>query len=279
MALEYIPGETSIHRLDPRTKILLYLAIMVLTISYTDPIILTGLLIFVIALFPLGKIPLNKLTEVLKPLLLLVILYIFFNLIGYRGAYGSDILIGYFLDRPIYLEAFIYAAVAILRFLIIVILLRVVLFVTPIKEILEAFTRWRVPPEITVALSIGFSYIPVLINEVRSTVEAQAARGLKHRSRNPVKTLKNYIPIIMPAILAAYRRSQDIALAIEARGFGYNIRKRTSIRTIKYDTIDYILTVIFVFLVIFAVVTGQWGLNLGNYMITKSLIRQFFFTF
>jgi len=68
-------------------------------------------------------------------------------------------------------------------------------------------------------------------------------------------------------------------LAIEARGFGYNIRKRTSIRTIKYDTIDYILTVIFVFLVIFAIVTGQWGLNLGNYMITKSLIRQFFFTF
>lgn len=274
MAVEYIPGETFIHKLDPRTKIILYLTVMVFTISYTDPIILTIIFLFALSLFPLGRIPLRKISEVLKPLLLLVILYIFFNLIGYKGAFGQDILLGYLIGYPVYLEALIYAFVAIMRFLIIVVILRIVLYVTPIKELLEAFTKWMVPPEITVTLSIGFSYIPVLIDELRVTVEAQAARGFKHRSRNPLKTILNYIPILMPAIIAAYRRSQDIALAIEARGFGYNIKKRTSIREIKYSGVDYMLTGVLLILLVFAIITGQWGLNIGSYAITKNLIRK-----
>ena len=277
MAVEYIPGETFIHKLDPRTKVILYLAVMVFTISYTDPIILTIIFLFTLSLFPIGKIPFKKISEVLKPLLLLIVLYIFFNLIGYKGAFGQDILLGYFIGYPIYLESLIYAFVAIMRFLIIVVILRIVLYVTPIKELLEAFTTWKVPPEITIALSIGFSYIPVLIDELRGTVEAQAARGLKHKSKNPLRTIINYVPILMPAIIAAYRRSQDIALAIEARGFGYNIKKRTSIHEIKYSKADYILTTILLASMIFAAITGQWGLNMGSYTITKNLMKKLIF--
>ncbi len=273
MAFEYFEGDSLLHRLDPRVKIVLYLTFTLFAIVYSDPIVLGVVYLLALGTIKAAGIPLRKMAPALKAILPFLVVYPLFNIFGYRGGFGMQYSLGRFLFWNIYLEALVYSIGVELKVLIIVTVLNVVLYVTPISRLVGSLAKWRMPADFIVALSIGFSYVPVLMNEVRETLNAQEARGFSHRSRNPVRLLLNYIPVIMPSFMSAFRRAQDIALSIETRGFGYSLGKRTSITQTKFGRDDWPVMATLLAAIGVALVTGQWGLDLGDFRFSLNFFR------
>ena len=99
----------------------------------------------------------------------------------------------------------------------------------------------KCPPEGSIAIGIAFSYIPVLKNEIGTVIEAQKSRGASFESRNPVKKIKAYIPVIVPGLFISIMKGREIARAIEARGFTYDPVHRTYRKEIRLRIRDGIV--------------------------------------
>jgi energy-coupling factor transport system permease protein len=281
LAFEYIPGKTFFHKLDPRVKFLWWIVVMILTVGLgTDPIYLGVVLLSVLVVMRLAKIPFSKVTPFLKGIAPVVVMYAIFNLLFPPIATDiKDPYVFFYLipphTLPISLEGCIWTIGAVLRFLMILLVIRTILMITPIRDIIITFVKLKLPPEFALALSIGFAYVPVLIDENTKIKEAQQARGWRYEYRNPAKRFNALLKqMFVPAIFNSMRRAGDIAIAIESRGFSHDIAKRTFVRQLKYSANDYlVITVLLVFLV-GGLYMGTWGLRWASYINVARMIRQ-----
>jgi len=272
MAFDYMPGDTWIHKLDPRVKILMYAVVSLFIIGYSDPTILALLLVCVLIIVKSAKVPFSKFTVILKALTPILVLYAIFNLIGYHAPW-TPTLLGYIFGHPIYVETIIYIVGIQLRFIEFAILIRLFLIVTSLRDLIAALTKWKFPPEFALAIGVGVSYLPVLIRETQVTMEAQAARGLKHKTKNPIKALKVRIPVIVPSLINSLRRAQEIAVAVELRGFTHDPTRRTERRILKYTKMDYTVLALLSVIGVIGVLGSVWVFDWGNYRFTIRLIR------
>src|SRR5207249_8258107 len=135
--------------------------------------------------------------------------------------------------------------------------------------------KFRVPVEITTAISVAFGFLPVTARQATTIFEAQKARGWRIKTRNPVKALRLYIPAIIPTIVRSFTRAEFLAAAISSRGFGYNPGKRTSLRVIRMTRKDYLVVAFFIAFLAASQVTGSFGLNIAGYKFTACLVRSY----
>ena len=174
---------------------------------------------------------------------------------------------------PIYVETLVYIVAIQLKFIAFILLIRLLLIVTPLKDLIAALIKLKVPPEFALSFGVGVSYVPVLMRETTLTMEAQAARGLEWRGRNPIKVLRRIIPIIIPSLMNALRRAQQIAVAIELRGFMYNPSKRTERRILKFTKLDYAVLAVSLIAGVIGVLGSIWVFNWAqDYRLTIRLI-------
>lgn len=263
-----------LNELDPRVKILLYIPFLLFAITYTDPIYLSIMFFCTLAFSRIAKVPLKVIkNDVIKPTLIILAGYLIINLFGYRSQFGSTMVMARIGGITLYYESLIYTWSVYAKFITVLSILRIILIITPIAEILDALTKWRFPPDFTIPITVGFSYYPVLAESVRGTLAAQQARGLSLKTRNPFKLLKAYFPVLIPAIYQAFRRSENIALVLETRGFSGDISRRTYLKEYRFRRGEYVFTLICVILSVFAIVTGVWFLNWGSYSLTKNLLQ------
>jgi energy-coupling factor transport system permease protein len=283
MAFEYVPGKSLFHRLDPRTKLFYYAAIVFLTFALdSDPIFLTALFCSVVLVIHVSNIPLNHVTSFLVSVMPVAIVYAFFNLLF--PTTSSDLNTAYLLTYlippngfPITLASLIWSIGAALRFLIILIVLRTVLMLTPIRDLVLSLVKLKMPPEFGMALSIGFAYVPVLTDENRKIKEAQQARGWTYEHRNPAKRFNALIRrMFIPAIFNSMRRTSDIALAIESKGFSHNIAGRTYLRELKFTNEDYLVAAILTVVMVLGIVVGPWGWKIADYLNTVEIVKSLF---
>lgn len=280
MAFEYIPGKTLFHRLDPRTKILYWVVVIVLAVGLgTDPIYLTCLFVSVLIVIKASGIPWNRVVPFIKGISPVATVYAIFNLLFPTAAaeFKNPYVFFYLIPPntlPITLEATVWTIGAVLRFVIILISIRTILMITPIRDLILAFVKFKLPPEFGLALSIGFAYVPVLIDENRKIKEAQEARGLKYEFRNPIKRFNALLKkMFIPSIFNSMRRTGDIAVAIESRGFGHNIDNRTYMRELKLSKEDRIVGAVLVVILAAGLVIGSWGLRWATYMNLVSILK------
>lgn len=282
MAFEYIPGNTYFHRLDPRVKFLWWIIIMILTVGLgTDPIYLGVVFISVFVVIWLAKIPSSKVTSFLKGIAPVVAMYAIFNLLFPPIATDAESLYVFFYlipphTLPISLEGSIWTIGAVFRFLMILVVIRTILMITPIRDIIITFVKLKLPAEFALALSIGFAYVPVLIDENTKIKEAQQARGWRYEYRNPAKRFNALLKqMFVPAIFNSMRRTGDIAIAIESRGFSHDIANRTYVRQLKYTANDYLATVVLIVVLMGGLALGPWGLKWAYYINVARMIRNF----
>jgi energy-coupling factor transport system permease protein len=158
----------------------------------------------------------------------------------------------------------------------ILLVIRAILMITPIRDIIITFVKLRLPAEFALALSIGFAYVPVLVDENTKIKEAQQARGWRYEYRNPAKRFNALLKqMFVPAIFNSMRRTGDIAIAIESRGFSHNIAKRTFVRQLKYTTSDYLATAILLVFLAGGLYVGTWGLHWASYVNVARMIRHY----
>lgn len=288
MAFEYIPGDDFFHRRDPRVKLLIAVVIVIMSVLFNDPIWLIGLYCGLMVFLRIARIPIIKVISFIRSIAPVAALYLLFNLIMPPVVVADPLVLFYIIFWtvppfwPVSVESLVWGVGALFRFFTILTVIRTVLMLTPIRDLILALVKLRVPPEFALAVSIGFGYLPVLIDENRRIKEAQQARGWEYEFRNPAKRFSALLlKMLIPSIANSMRRTQDIATAIESRGFGYNLRARTYLHEIKMKAGDYLLVLGLIFLLIGAAfirgyaVGGQlvFGLGLADFQVTARFIR------
>lgn len=264
MALEYISGKSIFHRLDPRTKMIFFIFILIILLAVEDTIIVALILLSIFGLYKLAGIPMKKLTEIIKPILPAFILFILLN---YFVSPPREAKIYFYLVpgmAPVTLETTLIGITSALRFILFICITRFITLVTPIADILVAISKMGAPPEFAVALGIAFSSVPVLVNQFQTVIEAQKSRGAKIEQKNPIKKFFALIPVIVPSIFLTVLRGMDISKAIESKAFTYNPAKRTYRKTISMKKIDYAFIVLVAIITIIISIL-RWNFNFFRY--------------
>lgn len=238
---QYIPGESFIHKLDPRTKILISF-LFIISLFIVDKFV--GY-IFVIAFLALvvyvAKISPRYLYKGLKPVFLLIaltaILNIFMlrdgNLIfefGFIKIYDSGIKIAFFMA---------------MRLILLIMGTSVLTLTTSPIELTDGIERLLKPigkeiaHELAMMMTIALRFIPTLIDETDKIMKAQKARGADFESGGLVKKAKSLIPLLVPLFISSFRRADELAMAMEARCYRGGAG-RTRMKILKFNSRDFV---------------------------------------
>jgi energy-coupling factor transport system permease protein len=139
-----------------------------------------------------------------------------------------------------------------LRFVVLIASFSVFFLTTSPDHLGLALQQSHVPYEFCFAFTTAVRFVPVLADEAQTIMDAQKARGLELESGNFLKRIRNYIPILIPLIVNAIRRSLELAESMESRAWGAS-SKRTNLYKLKLKRGDYLLLIISVLMIIAAV--------------------------
>jgi energy-coupling factor transporter transmembrane protein EcfT len=325
MAIEYQKGDSGLHRLDARTKLLLFVGLTVLAVLILDPLIIAAMFLL---LYEVGARAIDR-RMLNRNLRVLVVIFLTFSAFQIFFFTPEDAHFLFYLVPgtqwiPVTVQGIVRGAAVFFRFFIVVLSVHLMLYTTPPVEMVLALTRrargrrggttlaaslalgviffaiavlglpetvsriplegtarvaalaaasaglgyvtYRVashglPPEMGMALSLGFATVGVLSQQAKKISDAQKARGYDVRPRNLIRRVQVLTALLLPIFLATLERSQDIAVAILARAFDYNIAGRTYRRELHFRTRDYLVIGLIMVLIVGGLGLGYYGIE------------------
>ena len=244
---QYYPAKSILHQLDPRTKLvatLLYLISLFLFDGFAGYIVAT---VFLISIIKLSKVPFKFIVKGLKPIIMLLMITVLFNLFLTRS---GEVLFSFWIFTVT--SGGLHTAVFMAMRLVYLILgSSLMTFTTTpneltdgIEKLLGPLRKIKVPVhEIAMMMSIALRFIPILLEETDKIMKAQIARGADFESGNIIQRAKSMIPILVPLFVSAFRRANDLAMAMEARCYNGG-EGRTKMKPLHYAQRDYIAYVV-----------------------------------
>jgi len=225
LSLRFVQGfkftklDSPIHKLDPRSKFCLMIGFFASALMFTN--------IFALLTIYLAQIPVVLLARTLKRWLQ-----------SMRGilVYAAFI----FIMNLIFGTALVQAIAFSIRFLGVVSAFSIFFMTTSADDLGLALEQIHAPYTIAFTFTTAVRLVPTMAVDAQTVVDAQRSRGLELDKGNFMKRIRNYVPILIPLIISAIRRSVELAEALEARGFGAT-EKRTSIVTLKMRWADYVV--------------------------------------
>lgn len=248
---QYIPGETFVHKLDPRTKIILsilFIACLFIIDKFIGYALILGFLLMTIYT---SKIPLRFLYKGLKPVFFLIALTATLNIFMVKG--GSLLFSYGFIN--IYEEGVRVAVFMALRLIFLIMGTSVLTLTTSPIELTDGIERLLKPigkelaHELAMMMTIALRFIPTLIDETDKIMMAQKARGADFESGGIIKKAKSLIPLLVPLFISSFRRADELAMAMEARGYKGGAG-RTRMKKLIFSSKDIIAVAIFSILLI-----------------------------
>jgi energy-coupling factor transport system permease protein len=236
--LKFKRASTPIHKLDPRVKFFVSCIIFITAILFNE---LLPLLILFFAQLPLILIARvhREWMQSLKGASIFAVMIFIMNLI-----------VGY--TSPTFGYTISYSLAMAIRFLVLVASFSCFFLTTSPDDLGLALEQSHIPYEFCFAFTTAVRFVPVLANEAQTIVDAQRSRGLELEKGNFIKRVRNYIPILIPLIVGAIRRSLELAEAMESRAFGAK-KTRTSLYSLRMKSIDYFVVIITLALFLLAV--------------------------
>ncbi len=252
---QYYPADSILHRLDPRTKLFATLIFIICAFSFDSVVgfaVITAFLAFSIAI---SKVPFTFMIKGLRAIVILLLVAGCFNLFLTPG----EALVSFW-KFTITKEGLKNATYMVLRMCYLIVGTSIMtLTTTPnqltdgLEKSLGPLKRINVPVhEIAMMMSIALRFIPILIEETDKIMKAQMARGADFESGNLLKKAKNMVPLLVPLFVSAFRRANDLALAMEARCYNGG-EGRTKMKPLVYgrsDRLAYLIIWGFLVLVI-----------------------------
>ena len=244
---QHFPGNSLVHRFDPRLKLVLTIVYIVLLFAASNPLGLTLSILFLAAMYTVAKIPLKMIGKSLKPILPIVIFTAVLNLFFVSGE-GEPLVHIWFLT--IYAEGVRYAVLMAVRVMALIAGTSLLTYTTSpivltdaIEQLLKPLGKLHFPVhELAMMMSIALRFIPTLIEETDKIMSAQKARGADFESGNLIQKAKALIPILIPLFISSFRRAEELAIAMECRCY-HGDEGRTSLRQLRYAGRDYGLIV------------------------------------
>lgn len=257
---QYFPGETSVHKLDPRTKLVLvivYIVALFLAKGAASYALVAACLLAVIGI---SKIHLKVIVKSLKPLLLIIVLTALLNLF-----YGSGEPLVQFWIFKITKQGIENAVFMVLRIALLVAGTFMLTYTTSpialtdgLESLLGPLKKLGAPVhELAMMMCIALRFIPTLIEETDKIMSAQKARGADFESGNLLSRAKALIPILVPLFISAFRRATDLAMAMEARCYRGG-EGRTKMKPLRYGRRDYLTYLLYVFYLAAVIGLALW---------------------
>ena len=261
---QYLPGESFIHKLDPRTKILLSLLFIVCLFiinKFTGYIAVVLLLAIIIAV---AKIPLRYIFNGLKPIMLLVLFTAILNIFMVKGTQETLIYKIGFLS--IYKEGINIAGFMAIRLILLIVGTSILTLTTSPIELTDGIEKLLRPigkeiaHELAMMMTIALRFIPTLMDETDKIMKAQKARGADFENGGIIQKAKNLVPLLVPLFISSFRRADELAMAMEARGYRGGTG-RTRMKVLKLTSKDVIAYMIFSLLIIWSIAVRFFMLN------------------
>ena len=240
---QFFPGNTIVHRLDPRTK-LLCVILYIVALFNARSVLTYALVAAVLTVCILtSKVHYRALTRGLKPVYIIVAFTAIMNLFFTGGTPVADV----WLLRHITFEGIRSAIAMVLRIIMLIMGTFLLTYTTsPIRltdgleDLLGPLKKVGVPVhELAMMMSIALRFIPTLIEETDKIMSAQRARGADFESGNLLQRAKALIPLLVPLFVSAFRRADELATAMECRCY-HGGEGRTKLHVLRYETRDYL---------------------------------------
>lgn len=257
---QFYPARSPIHRLDPRTKILMVIIFIVMAIGFTSSFVSYGIIALTVLIGILfSRIPITKVLKSVRAVIFLLVFTFIFTLFFYSAKEGDTLLVEWGIIK-IYLEG-IYSAIklALRLFLIIMGPTLLTLTTTPmdltdgLESLLKPLKLIKFPVhELTLIMSIALRFIPSLSEETEKIMNAQKARCADFDSGNLIKKAKALLPVLIPLFVSAFRRADELADAMDSRCYR-GAKGRTKLKILKFhfrDLVAMVLLLAFFFVVL-----------------------------
>ena len=239
---QYYPADSVIHKLDPRVKLAGTLVFIISLFAFQSVAGYIVATIFLAAVIRTSKVPFGFMTKGLKSIIMLLMITVVFNLFLIPGTPIVQLW-----KLTITREGLVTAASMAVRLIYLIIGSSVMtLTTTPnnltdgLEKALRPLNKIHVPVhEISMMMSIALRFIPILLEETDKIMKAQTARGADFESGGLIQKAKNMVPLLVPLFISAFRRANDLAMAMEARGY-HGGEGRTKMRPLVYQKRDKI---------------------------------------
>ena len=259
---QYFPGNTPIHRLDPRTK-LIWVVLYIVALFSAQWLVSYGLVLaLLITVVALSKIQFKVILKSMKPLLFIILLTGLLNLFYTQGTPLVSFWI-FTISR----EGIFSAVFMVLRISMLITGTFMLTYTTSpisltdgLERLLGPLKKIKVPVhELTMMMCIALRFIPTLIEETDKIISAQKARGADFETGSIFSRAKALIPILVPLFISAFRRADELAVAMECRCY-HGGEGRTRLKELSYRRVDYIVLIGGLIFVAVIIVLANLGL-------------------
>lgn len=248
---QYFPGNTILHRLDPRAKLIFTFIFIVALFTALDWY--SFALVFVLTVFciALSKIKIKTLLSGMKPILIIILLTAFLNLFYTPGEQLFDFWIFHVSKEGLKKSVLMSGRIILLisGTLLLTYTTSPIALTDGLEYLLSPLKKLKAPiHEMSMMMSMALRFIPTLIEEMDKIISAQKARGADFDTGGLIKKAKALLPILVPLFVSAFRRADDLAIAMESRCY-HGGEGRTRMKSLKMKMPDYIsLALAFAFL-------------------------------
>lgn len=238
---QFFPGKSILHRLDPRTKIILLFVLMIPIFAAKGWQAYALLSAVTVGLIFLSRVPPLTVLKSVKPLTWIIL----FTLLIHCVSHDGEVLAKFYVFK-VTREGIVHGVLISLRLILLILLASLLTLTTsPLKltdateKLLSPLKKIGVPAhELAMMMTIAIRFVPTLLEETDKIIKAQKSRGLDFDSGGVVKRLRAMIPILVPLFLSSFRRADDLALAMEARCYRGG-EGRTHMKRLHLTALDF----------------------------------------
>lgn len=272
---KYIPGNSFIHRLDPRSKIFIMILLMITIFwnvgSFFKFPVYIVLSIIVYILLRIAGIALKTILKSLKPMIFMMIFLFIINIFVYKE--GPILFTIPFINFSLYLEAVTQTVFIIIR---LALMLAVTTILTTTTKPLDMTygLEWYMNPlkiirfpahEIAMTISIALRFIPTILEETQRIIKAQKSRGVDLENGKLREKIGAIISLLIPLLISSFQRSEELSDAMEARGYNPSA-KRTRYRLLKFSYIDLLSALVTISLLVGVIFIKIYNLELQMFI-------------
>ncbi len=239
----YYPAKSPIHSLDARTKILGVIFLIITLFQLENFYGYFFMCAVVYAIIKISTVPIKLLLKGLRGILFIAMFTVVLNIFFTKG----ETVLVTFGSFTITLEGILMAIKTLLRLTLLIMISSIMTLTTPpialtdgIELLLKPFKKIGVPAhEIAMMMTIALRFIPTLMEELDKIMKAQMSRGAEFDTGNVMQKAKSLVPVLVPLFISSFRRSDELAMAMEARCYRGDLG-RTRMKVLKYEKNDFI---------------------------------------
>ena len=238
---QYFPGDSVFHRMDPRTKLILVILYIVALFQATNFLSYAVMALVTVTVIKISQVPPKALVRGLKPIVIIIVLTAVLNMF-----YTDGHVIVQIWKLKLTVEGIIRAFFMVIRIVMLICGTFLLTYTTApvaltdgLELLLTPLKKLHVPVhEMSMMMSMALRFIPTLIEETDKIISAQKARGADFESGNLIQRAKALLPILVPLFVSAFRRADELAIAMESRCY-HGGEGRTRMKQLRYQRLDY----------------------------------------